>query len=280
MPRFHWQLVLFTILTQLAVGGIVLWGLSTILLPSTQFLVTAPFTNVFLLVVFLTMVAAAFVASCHLGHPLRAVYVLINYKNSWLSREAYLGGLFSLLVFVLLIMRLKNPKFGILDQGIISIIFLIGMTLVYSISRLYMLRTVPTWNHIGTPATFFVTCFILGLIMNMLYWTLFPALRIGLPVVMLLVVLVLFQLVFTSIVSFSLVSRGGKAAESIRLIWNELRWIFLMRWFTACLGLVILLSNWIFKYQTYWIVISLMMVFISEILGRFIFYGQYRRIGY
>jgi anaerobic dimethyl sulfoxide reductase subunit C (anchor subunit) len=38
----------------------------------------------------------------------------------------------------------------------------IGVALVYSMGRVYLLRTVPVWNTVFTPVMFFVTTFLLG----------------------------------------------------------------------------------------------------------------------
>jgi anaerobic dimethyl sulfoxide reductase subunit C (anchor subunit) len=39
---------------------------------------------------------------------------------------------------------------------------LIGLILIFCMSRLYMLPTVPPWNHAATPVSFYLTAFLLG----------------------------------------------------------------------------------------------------------------------
>lgn len=115
-----------------------------------------------LLVVEAIMVISMLISLAHLGTPSTAYRAVANLRTSWLSREIFFTVLFTLTgglsIFV------QWGQIG--STGIRSVVAwlaaVFGLLLVYSMSRLYMLRTVPVWNTPFTPISFFLTSFILG----------------------------------------------------------------------------------------------------------------------
>jgi len=229
-------------------------------------------------------------AALHLGRPLRSFFAIMNLKKSWLSREALAGGIFGLLVVFLLLRQNLEQEFGWVDKISIILGIVAGMLLVYMISRLYMLRTVPVWNNFGTPAAFFVTAFLLGPVafvgiqilnnVKQLSLGIDPFLgRIIALAASVIIVLLCFQLI-VSIVTYNYLSaKGGEAALSVQSIWKDFRGILIFRWGIAIIGLFLLLlirSAWL---SSLWYLIPLALVLISEILGRWLFYLSYKRVG-
>ena len=100
-----------------------------------------------------------FFSFAHLGAKRNAWRAPFHLKKSWLSREILFVGLFGagwLAGFVLPEMKWVTS--------------LLGVGLIYSMAKVYQLRTMPAWNTWRTMAGFFVTSVLLGqlLMMNLL----------------------------------------------------------------------------------------------------------------
>ena len=166
----EWPLVFFTLLTQMAVGMFTIAGFVAVILPSPNLFTEGLLANSVLVITLLALTLGVLAATLHLNQPLKARFSLSNLRGSWLSREAFLGGFFGLLIFILLLLRRLENDFRVFEITITLSGIVCGLGLVYSISRLYMLRTVPAWNHLGTPVTFFTSSFLLGTTGIMLLW--------------------------------------------------------------------------------------------------------------
>lgn len=143
----EWSLVGFTLLAQLAVGlfwALLLagWAAGGGIVPGAGLLLVGPL-----------LLAAAAVSVLHLGSPLGAWRALSNQRGSWLSREilflALFGGGWALSVWLLR----TGPADG-LRHVVEAATGLCGLGLVYSMARVYRLRTVPGWGGWLTPAAF------------------------------------------------------------------------------------------------------------------------------
>jgi anaerobic dimethyl sulfoxide reductase subunit C (anchor subunit) len=274
----------------MAVGMFVISGLVAIVLPSPNLFTEGLLPILVLTSTLLTLVLGAVVATRHLNSPLKARFSLTNLRDSWLSREAFLGGGFGLWVSILLLRCWLGSDFVLLDITITLIGIACGLGLVYSISRLYMLRTVPAWNHKGTPATFFTSSILLGtagilfLWLIAIYWDdgyainqiLGPMLIISGLLIFLLISLQFGIFVFTVIY---LNSQGGKATESVRLLWRSFKGVTFWRWATAFTAIGLLLFQRLVFRGIFSLFAVFALVVLSEILGRYLFYGFYRREG-
>ena len=162
-PQDERPLALFTVLAQMAVGAFITLGLFDL-----QF--EAAVTALPVLVVSIIMVAALLISLMHLGQPQRAYQAIANWSTSWLSREilsagAFTGGLalYNLLQWA----GVNNPVNYVINDPSNRLVFfvpaaLVGLGMVYSISRVYHLRTVMAWHNWRTTAAFFATTFLLG----------------------------------------------------------------------------------------------------------------------
>lgn len=156
-------LILFTLLIQLSVGAfLTLGGLYFLFLRQAGVAAASVLTGTALLaigpLVGLAMLASLF----HLGTPRNAYRVLMNWRTSWLSREILFTLLFagSGAIFAALHWFQVGPlSVRALVGGFTG---LFGIALIYSMARLYMLRTLPDWNASTTLISFFTTTFLLG----------------------------------------------------------------------------------------------------------------------
>jgi DMSO reductase anchor subunit len=159
----EWPLVAFTVAGQAAVGIFLFAGLPFFLSAGAGGSAAAREARLFVLAVVLGLLAvAALLSLFHLHHPLRARRVLMNIGTSWLSREIFFEIGFMALVTLGLFMAWRQPAGGHLLKGIVAAAGLAGILFILSMSKLYMLRTVPAWNRAYTPLSFFLTSLSLG----------------------------------------------------------------------------------------------------------------------
>jgi len=156
MPS-HWGLVIFTLMVQSAVGSVwclqvaLLWNAGLVGLLHLKFQILAALCLV------LAGLAAAMV---HLGKPSDSLHAVKNFKSSWLSREIFSVNIFAGLLAVLAVLAHIRP--GALNIWLLLVGSLTGGTILYAMTRVYCLRTVPSWNHAGTPLTFVGSALLLG----------------------------------------------------------------------------------------------------------------------
>jgi len=159
----EWPLVAFTVAGQAAVGIFLFAGLPLFLSVGAGGNAAARETQLNVLAVVLGLLAvAALLSFFHLYHPFRARRVLTNLRTSWLSREIFFELGFMALVAFGAFLAWKRPAEGILLKGILAAAGLAGILFILSMSKLYMLQTVPPWNQAYTPLSFFMTSLSLG----------------------------------------------------------------------------------------------------------------------
>lgn len=105
---------------------------------------------------------AALASLLHLGSPRNAWRALANLRSSWLSREI-LGLLLFGTGWVVLVglVSTREPPSAVV-WATAGVVAALGAGLVYGMSQVYRLRTVPAWDTALTPAAFFLTAASLG----------------------------------------------------------------------------------------------------------------------
>ena len=150
------SLVAFTLLAQMAVGALwvagvfELWGIY----PDGTDLVS--------LGVPLLMVLGLLASFLHLGAPLNAWRALSNVRSSWLSREILFSTLFTGASGMAVVLKGFELGSAAVHDAILWATALLGLGLIFSMSRAYQLRTVPAWSTPLTPLSFFTTTLLLG----------------------------------------------------------------------------------------------------------------------
>ncbi|NLT31325.1 MAG: dimethyl sulfoxide reductase anchor subunit [Propionibacterium sp.] len=155
-------LVIFTICAQMSVGSFIALGLINILgwkVPAeTMKRVTRP--ALYAIGPLLVLGLAA--STLHLGSPLRAVNAIRHLDGSWLSREILFGMAFLVLGAAFAISEWFGWFNVRLRQALAAVAALVGIGLVWCISMVYSLRTIPAWSTYHTPVRFYITTFLLG----------------------------------------------------------------------------------------------------------------------
>ena len=155
--RDHWSLVLFTLLIQTAVGGV--WCLQVASFGGIRLLNLPHLTHQLYLILLLSFMGLGG-AFLHLGKPFNSYHAIKNLKKSWLSREIVTVSTFS--GALILLIGLNQVRPGLINAWILLIGSLTGGMALFAMTRVYQLRTVPSWNHAGTPLAFLSSTLILG----------------------------------------------------------------------------------------------------------------------
>ena len=285
-----WPLICFSLLTQMSVGLFII-SESTGLAFSRRFssAVLGPLRLLTRSLVLVLSILAVALSFFHLGKPWRVLNILNNLGSSWLSREIMFMILFILLVVVSTILEWRKVR----GQKIQLVLFLIGglsgLFLVVAMFRLYMLPTVPVWNHFATPIMFFLVCFLLGSQLTALSWTAYfdkskssqlQEIRVYWN-----------QKALRRIENLSLVLTVFIVLGAILLLIQPIiqnnAVVLLIRILLSLLGVFILGKEWIpfrpiqTKKQTNHrlVYIVFLVLFLAEVLGRYLFYAVYSRLG-
>jgi DMSO reductase anchor subunit len=108
------------------------------------------------------MILSLIISLLHPGIPAKAYRVIANLRTSWLSREIFFALLFTgvLLVMPFLAdLNMHGSSGQIIYYGCAG---LAGLAMVYSMARIYMLRTVPSWLSGTVPISFLLTSLVSG----------------------------------------------------------------------------------------------------------------------
>jgi anaerobic dimethyl sulfoxide reductase subunit C (anchor subunit) len=163
MDTREWALVIFTILAQMSVGAFVILGIVHFFASREAGLEEADRLSTRALLAIGPTLALAGVASFfHLGNPINAPQAINNLATSWMSREIVLVIAFSGLGAVFAFMQWRKLASAAVRSTLAGVTAVVGLAMVYSMSQIYMLKTMPSWNSLATPLQFFVTTFLLG----------------------------------------------------------------------------------------------------------------------
>ena len=155
METYEWGLVLFTVLSQAAVGGFILTLCMRLRNKDAALDGIYRKSN---LTLFAVSVVAMLASLFHLGRPLHALNALGNLGSSWLSREIVLAGGFVGLLFLSI---LFDRKPGV-RQAVDWLTALVGVGVVASTATVYSVTIVPQWQGYQTYVAFFGTAAFLG----------------------------------------------------------------------------------------------------------------------
>lgn len=284
MHSKEWPLIVFTIAAQLAAGVFVLlWGFQAQLALIGSLNWANQFTGVMLGIILAVLIVGVLGAALHLGNPRNMIRALTNWRTSWLSREMFLGGLFGGFVGLLALLVWYDLGSGAVRFLIGGIGSLAGLVLVFGIAKLYMLRTVPAWNTAVTPVTFFATTALLGSMVigvGLVITAVSPPTPIFTTLGLLTLVAMCTQLGTFALHTATLSGQGSAAATSARLLGVTHRQITIWRLVLLTVG-SILFAVYAFQLSTLsiWVILAFGLVLFSEVMGRFLFYESYVRVG-
>ena len=280
----EWPLIAFTLLSQIAVGAF--WTLAAAHHFSREAQVRGE--NEFLVLPGLVIVAALLVAAAalsffHLGRPKRAVLVLANLRTSWLSREILFELAFLAMVVLLAFFSWRRAERTALVQGAYILASLFGALFLYSMSRLYMLRTVPAWHGLYTPLSFFLSALLLGPLaaaagQKRLFT--FPERAyafqdvVGVSALAAVALIVLVILLFTPRIGFLRTKTATLLEFPARRMYPFL--VFRLLFLAAAVFFIVLYHD---VERGALMTLAFVSAGAAEILGRYLFYAVYSRLG-
>ena len=287
MNTSPWSLILFTLFMQMAIGAF--WVTEFIgFLYSRRFgwEFFRPFRLFFRSLILSCSILALAVSFFHLGSPQNALHALNNLKFSWLSREILIILVFVLLILVLVFLEWKKVGIPLVQRLLAILGGLVGVLAVFTMARLYMLPTIPHWNHFSTPLAFYTASLLLGsqltaVVSSILFakirnpavqvirshWYQKMLGRIEVLSLCLIGIIILFSAVF-------LLPQNPSDIFIIRIL------LSLSGAFVLGTGLIRMKQAEYKKIQTLiFLWAGFLILFLAEFMGRYLFYAAYNRLG-
>jgi anaerobic dimethyl sulfoxide reductase subunit C len=235
MSSSDWPLIAFTLCMQFSAGIVLLYNIFLIL-PIAQKKEQIPhrYQMILLIALFAAMAGVLF-SFLHLGNPSNAMKSLLNLKESWLSREILFVIVFTGFLLVVTFLQFKFPATIRAHKWILDITSITGLILVFVMSRVYLIPSMPAWNSIFTPIGFFIAMLLSGSSLILLFqlnngsWACQKALTL------IIIVLAVTQIGLLPVHMSWLGEAGASTRESLSLLLNQYLLAFYLR-----LGLEIL----------------------------------------
>lgn len=165
MNMHEWPLTFFTTFGQMAVGAFVVLGIIT-LLGRTKYSANAieRICVPALYAIGPIMIAGFCLAFFHLGNPINALNVMRNIGSSGLTQELVAGCIFAALGFLFAACQYFDWGKAGLRTTLAVLTAIVGIGFIATMANLYMLPTIPSWNHWTTPAAFYLSGAVTGLL--------------------------------------------------------------------------------------------------------------------
>jgi len=287
MNSNEWPLVFFTLLTQISLGIIIAGLLFSLVIKNTETSIPLDLKKLLMVTALGCMVVALAISFFHLATPLHSIYALSNIGTSWLSREILLVSMLAFCLFI----AFSSLHFNIPHRDLFSYLFLaalvVGVILVWSMARIYMIQTVPLWNTPSTPIAFFNSALMLGgsitLVLMALYFSKNPDIP-DIRQMQNVVFLMIAAAVFISLLNMLLIQPDVAAASSgffspaVSPWWRHGQLILMLAGFSLLTYWFTLLpdAQWTASRLIY---AGAACLLLAEILGRYLFYASYYRVG-
>ena len=222
----------------------------------------------------------------HLGNPVNAPRALNNLSGSWLSREILAIGVFvtGLLITFILGWRGGNP---LLLKLLMVLSSIGGMALLWTMSRIYVMPTIPAWNSWNTPVSFISTALVLGLLTLLFlnnYGSIIIADHIHRIFWIALIAILLIEIVSAVIQQFKLATMD-QGMDKLVFHKGTFYRVFLFRMailiFICQLAVILAFKPELLpgNSESFWISLLFISGIAQELTGRLLFYSSYFRIG-
>jgi len=269
-------LVFMTVLTQISLGGFL-----ALFLGDVMSLFGFEKTNwIMALLVMLPSAIGLPLSALHLGRPFLALTAMKNIKTSWLSREALALGVFTGLMS--LVVALYFFESSVVFRLVVELLTLaVGVYGIYAQSMIYRIKARPSWNRVTTNFKFFGVAYI-GAFLVALVSTILTFHSVIIPLVSLGMLGALAQLFFTyeDIRSLDTIQENEyQLQRSKRLLYEHFANVKLWRVSLLVIGgivlplfVLVLVNNSSSFVMSIVLALSLILVFVSELFDRFLFY--------
>lgn len=276
----EWPLLLFTLLTQLAVGSYLFFVIIRAFKKKVDSKLSIQVTKQGMFLIGPVMLVALILSVFHLGDPLGAYRSIGNLGSSWLSREIVFAGGF----FVLWLVSYYLDRKGTWNQIVGWLTSIVGLGAIFSMASIYATSIKPAWTDVNTYLAFYGTTILFGAVAAMLVILLskeeksegLMSVVRGIGLVALGAIIV--QLIYLPVYVSGLSVNGGLAGiESASLITGTYGIYTIIRWILSIIGLAMIgfvfyrKANSQSYFKLYYAAFSFILV--GEFLGRYIFYA-------
>lgn len=277
MGWHEWPLIVFTVLAQTAVGAFILSAIAILVSGASPQKLRFERS----LVAIWVLLGAGFLASmAHLGRPMWGINAILRVGQAPLSNEIASGVSFLAVGGLAWLLSLRDAQPGL--RKILYIVgMLLGVALLYNMTRFYMMPTVPTWNTPLTPLAFVTTALLGGAMLTALLSALsgFGAPRGS----RLLAGLAIIGFVAAAMVTIALVASLSGVGSSIRqagALSPDMAWLYALRF--GLLTLALLFAWRMFSGRMASVpaaLASLVLVAVGEMIGRGVFFALHMTVG-
>ncbi len=281
-----WSLIVFTIFSQMAVGAFwVLWGIQFYFFSPDEMAASKSLTDAALFATAAIMLISLLLSLLHLGTPTIAYRAIFNLRTSWLSREILFAVLFTATSILYTYMQFGQSGSDGLRAGIAWMATIFGFMLVYSMSRLYMVRTVPVWNTNYTLLSFFLTALILGgLLVSVIFVVFLPApprsMQVTASVSAGVLLLLVSQFILIPAKIVKMLSGSRTEQESIRRLFEQHKNTFYTQLVIGVAGAAGLgFTLFQARYNPIFYAICFILILAAELADRYLFYTARDVIG-
>ena len=230
--------------------------------------------------------SATLISFLHLGNPVNAPRALNNLSGSWLSREILAIGVYSvsLVVTVILGWKTGNPE---LQKHLIVLGSVSGMALLWTMSRVYTVPTIPAWNSWYTPVSFVSTALGLGLLTLLLLHagnSINIADHIVRTFLIVLIAILLIEIVSAVTHQFKLATMD-QGMDKLVFHKGAFYRVFIFRMailiFICQLVVILVVKPDLLpgNSNSFWLSLLFILTIAQELMGRLLFYSSYFRIG-
>ena len=256
------SLVFFTLVCQTAIGALIFSEILRLIPGKDQ---GAGEKNNPLFRIIVLLIGALCIAFFHPGNPLNSVNALNNIRTSWLSREIFfLCCLITSLIFYFVTGRYKGNRWIMSMFRFVSVSS--ALLLLYSMIRLYMIPSVSSWNNIHTPVGFILAALSCGLGFILVFTGISKQANKK-------ILLILGFLLFAAAINTILYNS---------LPYKQLPYLFFLRIILSISAIMIISGKYFLiipnKSGT-WAVIIFVIITLSEIMNRYIFFLSFEKSG-
>ena len=277
-----WPLMVFTLAVQFSVGVVLMYDLF-LLIPVFRKKEKLPLRfRLILLVALIAAFTGILISLLHLGSPVNALKTLSNLNKSWLSREILSAMIYSGMLLIATGLQFRFPSAVRSYRWLVDLTAISGLVLVYIMSRIYLLPSMPAWNSLFTPIGFYLavllsgSCFILLFQLNSGSW----ASQKGLA--MLIIAVPVIQIGLLPVHMSWLGASGAPGQQSLSLLLNQYLPAFYLRlgfeFLTIAFGFWAFFSIRSDTLKRRNLFIPVLLAFITTIgalvIDRFLFYAQ------
>ncbi|MBU0720208.1 dimethyl sulfoxide reductase anchor subunit [bacterium] len=276
-------LVFMTVLTQISLGGFFALFMGDVM---SLF----GFEGANWIMALLVMLPAALglpLSVLHLGRPFLALTAMKNIKTSWLSREALALGVFTALMNIVVVLYLMEVAHAI-RLFVEAVTLACGIYGIYAQSMIYRIKARPSWNRITTNTKFFGVAYV-GVFMLGLLAVFLGMLEVALPLIVLAMLGALAQIFFSYEDLRTLDTQNEnhyQLQRTKRLYEENFSKVKLFRFITLVAGgvlfpllAVVFLSASSYAGAAVVALLSLVLMFASELSDRFLFYSTVVPLG-